>query len=91
MSYNGWSNYATWRVHLEVFDGMDFHEWRDFDAGMSQSKLVDVLKEWVEDVVISDAEGLVAAYARAFLSDVNYGEIAEHILESYSDGIIEEY
>ena len=21
--YNGWTNYATWRVNLEIFDGMD--------------------------------------------------------------------
>lgn len=21
--YNGWTNYATWRVNLEIFDGFD--------------------------------------------------------------------
>jgi hypothetical protein len=21
-TYNGWTNYATWRIHLEIFDGM---------------------------------------------------------------------
>ena len=25
-SYNGWRNYETWRVNLEVFDGMDVRE-----------------------------------------------------------------
>ena len=25
-TYNGWTNYATWRVNLEVFDGGD---WKD--------------------------------------------------------------
>ena len=24
--YNGWTNYATWRVNLEIFDGMDFEQ-----------------------------------------------------------------
>jgi hypothetical protein len=24
--YNGWPNYATFRVHLEMFDGMDPNE-----------------------------------------------------------------
>ena len=22
-TYNGWTNYATWRVNLEIFDGLD--------------------------------------------------------------------
>ena len=26
--YNGWTNYATWRVNLEIFDGYD-----PYDAG----------------------------------------------------------
>ena len=25
-TYNGWTNYATWRVHLEMFDGMEVDE-----------------------------------------------------------------
>jgi hypothetical protein len=25
--YNGWTNYATWRVNLEIFDGMEPREW----------------------------------------------------------------
>lgn len=83
-TYNGWANYATWRINLEVFDGMEFHEWRDFYPDMDAGSLVSLLREWVEDVVIADAEGLVADYARAFLSDVNYWEIAEHILEMYA-------
>ena len=23
--YNGWTNYATWRVNLEMIDGSDWH------------------------------------------------------------------
>ena len=28
-TYNGWSNYATWRVNLEIFDG---GEWSNMAA-----------------------------------------------------------
>ena len=28
-TYNGWTNYATWRVNLEIFDGMDFRDRAD--------------------------------------------------------------
>jgi hypothetical protein len=24
--YNGWSNYATWRVSMEMFDGFDVQD-----------------------------------------------------------------
>ena len=24
--HNGWTNYATWRVNLEIIDGYDWHE-----------------------------------------------------------------
>jgi hypothetical protein len=30
--YNGWTNYATWRVNLEIFDGIDPSE---FDTDMT--------------------------------------------------------
>ena len=29
--YNGWTNYATWRVNLEMFDGQPV-EWLDRDS-----------------------------------------------------------
>ena len=75
--YNGWTNYATWRINLEIFDGMDF-------TGYSRDTftLSEQLKDFVEDCVF-DAydEGLVKDYANAFINDVNWYEIAEHIID----------
>jgi hypothetical protein len=28
--YNGWTNYATWRVNLEMFDGITANEFSSF-------------------------------------------------------------
>lgn len=76
--YNGWSNYATWRVNLEILGDIDFDE----------HVTVDDLKEIVEDVVFSNLEtglkvedwrSLCTDYARAFISEVNFYEIAESI------------
>jgi hypothetical protein len=72
--YNGWTNYATWRVNLEILGDIEFDE----------QVSADYLKEIVEDVVFSQYElgngsHLVEDYARAFVSDVNYYEIANHI------------
>lgn len=74
--YNGWTNYATWRVNLEVFDGFDI----DQDDAYELSKY---LKEYLSDYLIeTTSEGIARDYALAFVSDVNYYEIAEHLIEA---------
>ena len=74
--HNGWTNYATWRVNLEIIDGHDWYECEHVDA--------DYVKELVENAVfgtlIGDGNSLVEDYANAFLSEVNYHEIAENII-----------
>jgi hypothetical protein len=74
--YNGWTNYATWRVNMEIFGDIDFDEIVSADS----------LKEIVEDVVFSQYElgngsHLVEDYARSFISEVNFYEIAQGINE----------
>lgn len=88
--YNGWTNYATWRVNLEIIDGIDARDlWprevRDDDA-YSLSKQ---LEEYAEEVVsgYGQVEGLAMDYARAFLSDVNWHEIAEHLLDAIREEV----
>lgn len=78
--YDGWSNYATWRVNLEILGDIEFEE----------TVTADDLKEIVEDVVFSQYElsngsHLVEDYARAFISEVNFYEIAEHINEELDE------
>lgn len=69
---NGWTNYATWRVNLEILSDMEFEE---------QVHMVD-LKDLVEELVFIDVnECLAADYARAFIAQVNFYEIAESINE----------
>ena len=74
--HNGWTNYATWRVNLEIIDGYDWYEHEHVDA--------DYVKELVEDAVfgslVGNGNGLVEDYANAFLSEVNYHEIAENLI-----------
>ena len=82
MSYNGWTNYATWRVNLEVFDGMDVEEmgWHKLDV----YDLAMMMKEYAEEIVCPFKKGentLAESYALAFLSEVNWQEIAKHYVE----------
>ena len=67
-TYNGWTNYETWRVNLEIFDGAEDFNMAEFE-----------MREFVEELIENDTkEGLARDYALAFLQDVNWQEIAEH-------------
>lgn len=83
--YNGWTNYATWRVNLEMFDGFDPVEaWGLELETLTESELAALLKEDAEEVVSETAtEGLALNYAMAFMANVNWHEIAGHMLEDY--------
>ena len=83
-TYNGWTNYATWRVNLEIFDGM---EPRDFGDGHDSAyELATSLKYYAEELIEQTAgEGLARDYALAFLSDVDWREIAQHMIADYAD------
>ena len=83
-TYNGWTNYATWRVNLEIFDGLDPEDmgW----TGLEAYDLAPVLLDYAEKLIEMTApEGLALDYAMAFVNDVNYREIATMMLEAYAD------
>lgn len=69
MSYNGWNNYATFRVHNDILNGIDF------ENGVS----IDTLQEIVRDVVFSNSNShyLMTDYTNLFLKTVDWKEIAE--------------
>lgn len=67
--YNGWTNYATWRVNLEMFD-CDSHD--GFDADYFKGLAIEILE------ADCPQESLAFDYAMAFLDDVNWHEIAEN-------------
>lgn len=82
-TYNGWTNYATWRVNLEIFDGLspeDIYGEPPPDAWA----LENAMKEYAEELVTGDSDSLATNYALAFLSYVNWTEIAKHKISEYA-------
>jgi hypothetical protein len=85
--YNGWANYETWRVNLEMLDGMtpeDFGYRIYYTDAASLAYVVNNLKmnleEYVWDSVGQDAKGFALDLAESFLSKVDWEEIAEHMV-----------
>ena len=85
--YNGWTNYETWRVNLEIFDGLELSDvtYQPNHAEVDTFKVSEGCREYAEEVVLSGSSGLVADYASAFLNEVNYYEIAEHMVQAYME------
>lgn len=83
--YNGWINYETWRVHLELFDGL-YNDCELFNLNQNTSDLCEELKSYAEDAIYnSSEEGLARDYALGFLSNVNWAEIARNMVEQYAE------
>lgn len=76
--YNGWTNYATWRVNLEMFDGQPVDI---ITENTDAYGLGHYLRELALEYMGQEASGLALDYAEAFLADVNWYEIAENMLE----------
>ena len=73
---NGWTNYETWLVNLEMGFTDDFHafESRNLDD------LIVELKDYAETALESD-NTLATNFANIILSKVDWREIAEVVLE----------
>jgi len=90
-TFNGWTNYATWRINLELFDGIDIQNFDGVDAGeVDYHYVADQLEQFAEEIIFSGCSyderrpsNLMEDYARAFLSDVDWLEIAKHLVDDY--------
>lgn len=85
-NYNGWTNYATWRVNLEVFGDMtpEDLDLNPEDRGVDLYELGEAMKDYIGEMIeMGTPNGLAKDYAFAFLSDVNFYEIAEHFIDNH--------
>jgi hypothetical protein len=67
-----------------MIDGIDPRDmgWGEMDKG----NLKEALEEYVNEILDSSADdGIALDYARAFISSVDWWQIAKHIIEAYAD------
>jgi hypothetical protein len=89
--YNGWANYATWRINLECFDSINFVSddvWGD-DVSSFAEQLKGNVETRLDEEFTNEARNssISNKYANAFISDVNWYEIAKNINESQKLGL----
>jgi hypothetical protein len=92
--YNGWTNYETWRVNLEILDGMTLGHFGftpdclDTDDYSAVEKFAGVLEMYVCEIIEQDATGFALDLARSFLAHVDWVQIAEHMLEDAKQELV---
>ena len=92
MAYNGWKNYETWNVKLWLDNEEGTQELQNAWAHDVQnnhrpiSDLADIIKDFIEEnnPLLGEAS-LYSDILSAALGDVDWYEIAEHILNDYED------
>ena len=80
MSYNGWSNYETWNLHLWLSNDEGSQAMaEDLCQGVERHEAADRLKDWADEYV--EGLGLAPSFASdllvAALSSVDWHELAE--------------
>tara|TARA_R100000935_G_C2753610_1_gene130685 strand:- start:98 stop:400 length:303 start_codon:yes stop_codon:yes gene_type:complete len=88
--YNGWTNYATWKIMLELFDGVEFYNPLDAD------EVKHIVDEYLLDGLMIDTPlqpmsvPKAMEYARHFTELADYDEMADAInernQENFEDG-----
>jgi hypothetical protein len=87
-TYNGWSNYETWLVHLWLSNDQTVYDTLRAEAleAVTSDALYhakNVIKNWVENELEQFLEGRAASMfvdlLRGALSEVNWYEIARHL------------
>lgn len=91
--YNGWVNYATWKVNLEFCDDA-CNSWAEDRVTFSdEAELANALEETVNeylDLIECDPESWLRDLANSFLADVNWLEIAENHAEELVEAVCSE-
>ena len=95
-TYNGWTNYATWRVNLEIVE--DYREnWIDSriedetsPEDIDRYDEVQHLESLIDDVLTNYGQlqdGFALDYARSFVSDANLYEIVDTLIADLTERI----
>jgi hypothetical protein len=85
-TYNGWRNYETWRVNLEIFDHLSAADFDGTDDGSPDiQRIAQNLKDYAIDLLALDCndQSIAYSYALAFLDAADFRQIAQAMVETH--------
>ena len=92
-THNGWTNYETWRIAIEMFDGYTAEDLNPSTKIATREGCQEYVEQYLEDCIEGfninkynrHASNIIGGWANAFLEVVNWQEIAEHLNYSNKD------
>jgi hypothetical protein len=81
-SPHGWSNFATWRVYARVFDNFDLNDWHKGEDEPMLSLPNYMLVTALAHIETHIESALVRDFAFEMFADVNWQELADHVLDA---------
>ncbi len=87
--YNGWANYPTWRIGLEIFSEGCVTDYLIETNTDPESIDAEWAEDYAEEIIFGHCvtDGIVESYARAFVNQVHWYEIASHISADLKEAI----
>ena len=85
-TYNGWSNWETWKTHLEMLDGMTAQDLNIDHYTMEDAyEAANIVKEYAGECISHEFthDGFIAGIVYDFMNSVNWFEITRGILEQW--------
>jgi hypothetical protein len=84
--YNGWSNYETWRMNLEMFGDSTPEDMGVYITDIAErdeyiNALANGLESLACELIEEQATGFALDLANSFLARVDWTEIAEHMVD----------
>ena len=91
-TYNGWANYATWRIRLELIDNELLEDHcnefkKEKGKNIDAHELAEYIEDWVFELYYqyeAEHNNIFMSYAHSFLMHVNWHDIAENFLLDYN-------
>ena len=92
-TYNGWTNFQTWKINLEVLDDYTSYIIDSERIKETLEKETYIFSEELEDYVLDiirfeECEKeyqLISNYSYLFIKEVNFYEIAKHIKDNLKE------
>lgn len=89
-TYNGWTNWETWKTNLELVDGMTGED-VGMDVDMDKFEAGELLKDHCMEIAGQwETNSFVSGIVWEFFLQVDWPEIAEHLLSEMKEEESEE-
>lgn len=85
-TYNGWTNFETWKANLEIFDTMNLEDFDllSTDPNAMVSELASIMEEMTFEMLYNDLsiKGHPAAHwVYITIQEINFHEIAQNKID----------